>query len=96
MQENRGIVESVKNSIVQSIRGTGEVLNAVIDTVSGTLVNTIRGLALDARTTSTTPCSSSSEKPTGISRYTGQRIRPPALEDISPVSQALVNSGQLR
>ena len=32
---------------------------------------------------SDTPCSASSAKPTGSSTYTGQRIRPPALLDIS-------------
>jgi hypothetical protein len=39
----KSIVESVTEAIIGSIRGTGEILNAVVDTVSGTLVNTIKG-----------------------------------------------------
>src|SRR6266496_103252 len=41
--DRKGIMESVKNQMVGSIKGTGEVLNAVVDTVSGTLVTTIKG-----------------------------------------------------
>ena len=37
---NKGIMESVKDKMVGSIKGTGEVLNAAVDTVSGTLVTT--------------------------------------------------------
>jgi len=33
----------VKSGIIDSIRGTGEVVDAAINTVSGTLVNTIKG-----------------------------------------------------
>ena len=43
---------------------------------------------------SDTPCSPSSAKPSGTSAYTGQRIRPPALDDISPLSRPLITSGQ--
>ena len=39
------------------------------------------------------PCSHSSVKPRGIIRYTGQRIRPPALLDISPDARARVKNG---
>jgi hypothetical protein len=39
-------------------------------------------------------CSSSSMKPAGSAAYTGQRIRPPAFCDISPLVQARSNSGQ--
>ena len=39
---HKGIMESVKDTLVGSIRGTGEVLNTVVDTVSGTLVTTIK------------------------------------------------------
>lgn len=41
-EQRQGIVESVKRGIIDAIRGTGEVLNAVVDTVSGTLVNVVR------------------------------------------------------
>ena len=37
---------------------------------------------------------SSRDRPMGISRYTGQRMSPPAFCDISPLCQALTNSGQ--
>src|SRR5258705_13913459 len=43
MPEQTPIVESVKSGIIDSIRGTGEVVDAAINTVSGTLVNTIKG-----------------------------------------------------
>src|SRR5262245_35594971 len=36
--------------------------------------------------TSETPCSASMTKPAGITNLIGQRIRPPALPDISPTS----------
>jgi len=39
-------------------------------------------------------CSNSRAKPTGISKYTGQRIKPPALDDISPETKACMNMGQ--
>ena len=35
---------------------------------------------------SETPCSASSAKPIGTSAYTGQRIRPPAFDDISSLT----------
>ena len=34
MAEQKGIVESVKDAIVGSIGGTGEIVNVVVDTVS--------------------------------------------------------------
>src|SRR5206468_4157789 len=43
MPEQKRIVETVKSGIIDSIRGTGEVVDAAINTVSGTLVNTIKG-----------------------------------------------------
>jgi len=42
MHEQKHIVETVKTGIIESIRGTGEVVDAAIDTVSGTLVNTLK------------------------------------------------------
>ena len=43
MPEQKRVVETVKSGIIESIRGTGEVVDAAINTVSGTLVNTIKG-----------------------------------------------------
>src|SRR6266581_267202 len=43
MPEQKHVVETVKSGIIDSIRGTGEVVDAAINTVSGTLVNTIKG-----------------------------------------------------
>ena len=43
MEEKSSIFESVKNSVVGTIRGTGDVAKAVVDTVSGTLAHTIKG-----------------------------------------------------
>jgi len=43
MHEQKHIVETVKTGIIEGIRGTGEVVDAAIDTVSGTLVNTLKG-----------------------------------------------------
>jgi hypothetical protein len=43
MAQQKGIAESVKDAIVDSIRGTGEVVNVVVDTVSRTLVNALKG-----------------------------------------------------
>ena len=42
MHEQKHIVETVKTGIIEGIRGTGEVVDAAIDTVSGTLVNTLK------------------------------------------------------
>jgi hypothetical protein len=43
MAEERGLAESVKDGLVGTIRGAGEVANAVTDVVSGTLVHAIKG-----------------------------------------------------
>jgi len=43
MEEKSSIFESVKNGVVGTIRGTGDVAKAVVDTVSGTLAHTIKG-----------------------------------------------------
>jgi len=43
MEEKRGIFESVKDGVVGTIKGTGDVAKAVVDTVSGTLSHTIKG-----------------------------------------------------
>ena len=43
MEEKSSIFESVKNGVVGTIRGTGDVAKAVVDTVSGTLSHTIKG-----------------------------------------------------
>lgn len=43
MQEPRRIGETVKQSIIGSVRGTGEVVNAVTDTVTGTVASALRG-----------------------------------------------------
>jgi len=40
---HKGIMESVKDTLVGSIKGTGEIVTTVVDTVSGTLVSTIKG-----------------------------------------------------
>ena len=37
------MMESVKQEIVSAIKGTGDIVDAVVDTVSGTLTNTIKG-----------------------------------------------------
>jgi len=50
MPERKHIVEAVKTGIIESIRGTGEVVDAAVDTVSGTLVNTIKGAGEVSRT----------------------------------------------
>jgi len=39
---HKGIMESVKDTLVGSIKGTGEIVTTVVDTVSGTLVSTIK------------------------------------------------------
>ena len=39
MEEKSSIFESVKNSVVGTIRGTGDVAKAVVDPVSGTLAH---------------------------------------------------------
>ena len=44
MAEQGKLVESVKGSVVQTIRGAGEIVNAVTDTVSGSLVHAIKGV----------------------------------------------------
>ena len=41
-EERRNIAESVKDGIIGTIRGTGEIVNAAVDTVSGVLVKAIR------------------------------------------------------
>jgi len=43
MAEQKGIAESVKDAIVGSIRGTGEIVNVVVDIVNRTLVNALKG-----------------------------------------------------
>jgi hypothetical protein len=42
-KESTGIAETVKNTLVGTVKGAGEIVNAVTDTVSGTLVNAIKG-----------------------------------------------------
>ena len=39
----KSMMESVKQEIVSAIKGTGDIVDAVVDTVSGTLTNTIKG-----------------------------------------------------
>jgi hypothetical protein len=39
----KSMMESVKEEIVSAIKGTGDIVNAVVNTVSGTLTNTIKG-----------------------------------------------------
>jgi len=39
----KSMIESVKEEIVSAIKGTGDIVNAVVDTVTGTLTNTIKG-----------------------------------------------------
>ena len=39
------------------------------------------------------PCRLSRKKPSGTSNRAGQRIRPPALLEISPLTQAFMNIG---
>src|SRR5436190_14019959 len=70
-QEHKHIADSVKNGIVGSIRGTGEVVNAVVDTVSGTLVNTIKGTGA----VGTAPTSTVSDVLRGAIQGTTQDIR---------------------
>ena len=41
------------------------------------------------------PCNPSRMKPMGTRAYTGQRIRPPAFCDISPLWKAWITSGQI-
>ena len=41
-EERRSLVASVKNSIVSTVKGVGEITDAVVDTVSGSLVNAIK------------------------------------------------------
>ena len=38
----QALIENVKNSIVGAIRGTGEIANAVTETVSGSLTTALR------------------------------------------------------
>ena len=42
------------------------------------------------------PCSAISAKPTGSSSLTGQRTRPPAFDDCSPIRQESTNHGQVK
>ena len=42
------------------------------------------------------PCSAIRAKPTGSSSLTGQRIRPPALDDASSICQDSTNHGQVK
>ena len=42
------------------------------------------------------PCSAISAKPTGSSNFTGQRIRPPALVETSPIRQDSTNHGHVK
>jgi hypothetical protein len=43
METRKEVFESVKDIVVGTIRGTGDVAKAVVDTISGTLSHTIRG-----------------------------------------------------
>ena len=36
----KSMIESVKEEIVDAIKGTGDIVNTVVDTVAGTLTNT--------------------------------------------------------
>ena len=42
------------------------------------------------------PCSAISAKPTGSISLTGQRTRPPAFDDVSPIFQDSTNHGQVK
>ena len=42
------------------------------------------------------PCSAISAKPTGSSSFTGQRISPPALDEVSLIRQESTNHGQVK
>ena len=42
------------------------------------------------------PCSAISAKPTGSMSFTGQRIRPPALDELSPIRHDSTNQGQVK
>ena len=42
MDQQQGLGESVKRSIIGTVRGTGEIVNAVTDTVAGTLAGALR------------------------------------------------------
>jgi hypothetical protein len=39
----QALVENVKNTIIGTIRGTGEIVNAVTETVSGSLTTALKG-----------------------------------------------------
>jgi hypothetical protein len=39
----KSMMESVKEEIVSAIKGTGDIVNAVVDSVAGALTNTIKG-----------------------------------------------------
>ena len=41
-EDRRSLVASVKNSIVSTVKGVGEITDAVVTTVSGSLVNAIK------------------------------------------------------
>jgi hypothetical protein len=45
-------------------------------------------------TSSDSPCSVSRAKPAGIRAQTGQRIRPPASPDVSPLMNLPITTGQ--
>src|SRR5438046_3951541 len=42
MEARKSIFESVKDGVVGTIKGTGDVAKSVVDTVSGTLTHTIK------------------------------------------------------
>jgi len=44
----KSMIESVKEEIVSAIKGTGDIVNAVVDAVSGTLANTIKGVPVQS------------------------------------------------
>jgi hypothetical protein len=46
----KGIVESVKENIVSVITGTGDIANAVADTLSGTVGNLLKDAGQTRRT----------------------------------------------
>ena len=41
-EEDKSTVDSVKDGIIGAIRGVGEITAAVVDTVSGSLVNAVK------------------------------------------------------
>src|SRR3989442_13641528 len=49
MEARKGIFESVKDGVVGTIKGTGDVAKAVVDTVSGTLTHPIKGTSAGGR-----------------------------------------------